>query len=236
MISAPTANSGPIMERRPDRALPEIPNHSRRWLRTAPIFVAVCVVSCLAIFNYQKASSAVVNATLYSLRTHPRARELLGDEIYFRDRFPWIWGEMNQLHGRIDIGFGVKGTVGRGYMKFRSFRRSRMGYVSFTSSWACLCALSVRWILGRWGNDADGGDIVQDRGVEPGDGGRHYGAAAAGGERSVWQRGAGEEGMSWLEKPERATLLYHMSPIEHERSGRAMMTDDSWALKRGGGR
>ena len=45
--------------------------------------------------------------------------------------WPWIWGEMNQLHGRVDIGFGVKGTRGRGWMRFRSVRVGRMGKVGF---------------------------------------------------------------------------------------------------------
>ena len=54
----------------------------------------------------------------------------MGDEIYFRDMWPWIWGEMNQLHGRVNISFGVKGTRGRGVMRFRSERRGRMGGVS----------------------------------------------------------------------------------------------------------
>ncbi|MCJ1340220.1 hypothetical protein MMC09_005514 [Bachmanniomyces sp. S44760] len=91
--------------------------------------------STLAIFNYQKASSSIVNATLYALRTSPQARELLGDEIYFRDKFPWIWGEMNQLHGKINIEFGVKGTRAKGLMRFKSTRKTRMGYFE-TEEWS----------------------------------------------------------------------------------------------------
>lgn len=55
---------------------------------------------------------------------------MLGDEIYFASQMPWIWGEMNQLHGRINISFEVKGTRGKGTMRFKSIRRTRMGYVS----------------------------------------------------------------------------------------------------------
>ncbi|MCJ1412305.1 hypothetical protein MMC19_006399 [Ptychographa xylographoides] len=123
------------MSRRSDRELPDIPSSSRRWLKTLPIFLAILGVSTLAIFNYQKASSSIVNSTLYALRTSPTAREALGDEIYFRDKFPWIWGEMNQLHGRIDIGFGVKGKAGKGWMRFKSVRKSRMGYFE-TQEWS----------------------------------------------------------------------------------------------------
>ena len=114
LIAPPKPDSGPLMSRRPDRELPELTSPSRRWLKTLPIFFAILGASTLAIFNYQKSSSSIVNATLYALRTSPRAREVLGDEIYFRDKFPWIWGEMNQLHGRIDIKFGVKGRKGKG--------------------------------------------------------------------------------------------------------------------------
>ena len=134
LIAPPSPNSGPLMTRRPDRELPDIPSSYGRWLKTIPIFLAIIGASTLAIFNYQKASSSIVNATLYALRTSPRAREVLGDEIYFRDKFPWIWGEMNQLHGRIDIKFGVKGSKAKGWMRFKSVRKTRMGHVS-CSSW-----------------------------------------------------------------------------------------------------
>ena len=130
LIAAPRPGSGPLMERRADRELPVIQSASRRWLRTVPIFLAILATSTLAIFNYQKASSSVVNSTLYALRTNPKARELLGDEIYFASKMPWIWGEMNQLHGRINIHFMVKGTRQHGTMRFKSERKTRLGYVS----------------------------------------------------------------------------------------------------------
>ncbi|KKK16578.1 cytochrome oxidase complex assembly protein [Aspergillus rambellii] len=98
------------MERRADRELPSINNEQRRWIRTLPIFAVVVGAAMLGIFNYQKSSSSVVNSTLYALRTSPKAREILGDQIYFAQKIPWISGEMNQLHGRINISFWVKGT------------------------------------------------------------------------------------------------------------------------------
>jgi cytochrome c oxidase assembly factor 1 len=86
--------------------------------------------SCWAIFNYQKSSSSVVAATLYALRTHAHAREVLGDDIYFASRIPWVRGEINQVQGRVDVRFWVKGTRGRGELRFRSLRRGRLGVVS----------------------------------------------------------------------------------------------------------
>lgn len=130
LIAAPKEASGPLMSRRTDRALPPVYHPFRPWARTLPFFIAAMVISALGLFNYQKASSSIVSSTLYALRTSEVAREELGSEIYFRDKFPWIWGEMNQLHGRINISFAVKGNKGSGMMKFKSVRRSRMGYVS----------------------------------------------------------------------------------------------------------
>lgn len=129
LIPPPSEKAGPLMERRSDRELPPLPNLNR-WLKTFPIFVAIMIGSTLAIFNYEKSTSSIVSATLYALRTSDTGREVLGENIYFRDRFPWIWGKINQLHGNIDIRFAVKGTKGEGMMRFRSIRRTRMGYVS----------------------------------------------------------------------------------------------------------
>jgi cytochrome c oxidase assembly factor 1 len=106
-----------------------------KWVKTIPIFLAVLISSTLAIFNYQKSSSSVVSSTLYALRTSPSAREYLGDEIYFAHKMPWIWGEMNQLHGRINIQFEVMGKKNKGTMKFTSFRRTRMGMFE-TTEWS----------------------------------------------------------------------------------------------------
>ncbi|OJD16451.1 hypothetical protein AJ78_03392 [Emergomyces pasteurianus Ep9510] len=133
LISAPGPHSGPLLNRRADRELPSIKS-SRRWLRSLPIFFAVVGASMLGMFNYQKSSSSVVNSTLYALRTSSKGRELLGDEIYFAQKIPWISGEMNQLHGRIDISFWVKGTKGKAKMRFRSIRNGRNGYFR-TENW-----------------------------------------------------------------------------------------------------
>ena len=130
LIAAPKSNSGPLMTRRSDRALPPLPSSTRRWIRTLPIFLIIIGASCLGIFNYQKASSSIVNSILYALRTSPKARDILGDEIYFRDKVPWIWGQMNQVQGIVNISFAVKGNRGKGWMKFKSIRNGRLGYVS----------------------------------------------------------------------------------------------------------
>ncbi|TPX07849.1 uncharacterized protein E0L32_010424 [Thyridium curvatum] len=135
LVAPPRPGSGPLMERRADRELPDINANRFHWSRTLPVFAALIGLSSLAIFNYQKSSSPVVSSTLYALRTSPRARELLGDEIYFKQQIPWISGEMNQLHGRIDISFAVKGTKSTGVMRFASHRPTARG-VFETTEWS----------------------------------------------------------------------------------------------------
>ena len=139
LISAPGPNSGPLLSRSADRELPSIAP-KRRWLRTIPVFVVIIGASLLAIFNYQKSSSSIVNSTLYALRTSSKARAILGDEIYFAHKMPWIGGEMNQLHGRVDINFWVKGTKAQGRMRFRSIRPNRSSLVSFSIP---LCSIVI---------------------------------------------------------------------------------------------
>jgi cytochrome c oxidase assembly factor 1 len=106
-----------------------------KWKKSVPIFLVILISSTLGIFNYQKSTSPVVASTMYALRTSDKAREYLGDEIYFASKMPWIWGEMNQLHGRIDIRFEVKGTAATGTMRFTSFRATRMGMFQ-TTEWS----------------------------------------------------------------------------------------------------
>ncbi|KAI0432859.1 DUF1783-domain-containing protein [Xylaria sp. FL1042] len=149
LVSAPKPGDGPLMERRSDRELPNIDGF--RWSRTLPIFLALIAASSLAIFNYQKLSSPVVASTLYALRTNQKARELLGDEIYFKHQIPWISGEMNQLRGRIDIRFAVKGTRGAGVMRFASARPSARAMFE-TTEWSLQTADGTRVDL------LDGGD------------------------------------------------------------------------------
>ncbi|KFY21519.1 hypothetical protein V493_07332 [Pseudogymnoascus sp. VKM F-4281 (FW-2241)] len=136
LVSPPKVGGAPLMERRADRELPEIQRSGMKWLRSIPIFIAVLTGCTLGIFNYQKSSSSVVSSTMYALRTSPAAREFLGDEIYFAHQMPWIWGEMNQLHGRIDIHFEVRGTKRQGTMRFRSFRRGGRNGVFETEEWS----------------------------------------------------------------------------------------------------
>lgn len=139
LIPPPKPNSGPLLSRLPNRALPiytpGLSPTARLWLRTLPIFILLITLSSLSIFNYQKSSSSTVNSILYACRTSPTVRRLLGDEIYFASRIPWISGELNQLHGSINISFWIKGTKGQGKVRFVSVRKRRDGFFE-TLEWS----------------------------------------------------------------------------------------------------
>lgn len=95
-----------------------------RWSRTLPLFCAVMAACSLAFFNYQKMASPVMASTMYALRTSPRARAYLGDEIRFRRAVPWIAGPLNLVRGHIDVRVSVCGTRGAAVMRFTSIRPS----------------------------------------------------------------------------------------------------------------
>ncbi|KAH7125112.1 cytochrome oxidase complex assembly protein 1-domain-containing protein [Dendryphion nanum] len=126
----PPPKAGEVLhERKPNRDLPPIPPFIPTEIqRTFPIFVLAMAISIFAFFNYQKQESSVVTSTLYALRTNPAVRNELGDEIYFASKYPWIKGEINQVHGRINISFWVKGTRDQGEVRLRCRRRGRGGY------------------------------------------------------------------------------------------------------------
>lgn len=81
----------------------------------------------------------------------PQAREILGDEIYFKHQIPWISGTMNQMQGHIDVYFSVRGTKGTGVMRFTS-RRPTSRSLFETSEW------SLKTEDGRWVDLLEGAD------------------------------------------------------------------------------
>jgi cytochrome c oxidase assembly factor 1 len=134
LVPAPKEGSGPLMSRRPDRELPDI-RKRHAWVKTLPLFVLLVAASSLAIFNYQKSSSSTVNSILYALRTNDHARDLLGDEIYFASKVPWIRGVLSPLQGTIDISFWVKGNKSTAQTRFVSVRRRKDGFFE-TLEWS----------------------------------------------------------------------------------------------------
>ncbi|KAF3936482.1 hypothetical protein ABW19_dt0208973 [Dactylella cylindrospora] len=135
-IAAPKEGGPPLLERRVDRELPDV-TPSRSYLIHFPLFLLSMYIAANILFNYQRSSSSVVSSTLYALRVNPEAREVLGDEIVFKAKtIPWIYGTMDQLRGRIDISYKVRGTKGVGTVYFTSVREGGRAGKFKTQRWA----------------------------------------------------------------------------------------------------
>ncbi|GMM37668.1 Coa1 protein [Saccharomycopsis crataegensis] len=76
-------------------------------------FVICVTVGFFMIVNYEKFSSPIIGSTMHFLRRSDKVKEVLGKNIDFTSAFPWISGEFNQVKGKIDISFKIKGDNGK---------------------------------------------------------------------------------------------------------------------------
>ncbi|GAV52713.1 hypothetical protein ZYGR_0AG07040 [Zygosaccharomyces rouxii] len=100
---------------RPLRVERELPDPFAHRVKNRATFVtfSVGVAAALAIiFNYEKTESPIISNTFYHLRRSPRTRELLGENIEFDGLMPWVHGELNQVAGKVNIRFNIKGSNG----------------------------------------------------------------------------------------------------------------------------
>lgn len=100
---------------RPLRVERELPDPFANRLKNRATFAAfsIGVAAALAIiFNYEKTESPIVSNTFYHLRRSPSARKILGENIGFDGMMPWIHGELNQVAGKVDIRFNIRGSNG----------------------------------------------------------------------------------------------------------------------------
>lgn len=106
----------------------ELPDPMKEKRRNQIVFISFSVLMSLAlfgIFNYEKTSSPVMNATMYFLRRSELARSKLGKEITFAGLFPWIHGQLNTMVGNVDINVKVSGSKLTGTMVLKLARDSR---------------------------------------------------------------------------------------------------------------
>ncbi|ODV84676.1 hypothetical protein CANARDRAFT_28839 [[Candida] arabinofermentans NRRL YB-2248] len=107
----------------------ELPDPLLNKNKTRNSFITFCLVmgiSLFGIFNYEKVSSPVMNATMYCLRRSEVARSIIGKEITFEGLFPWIKGELNTMKGKINVRVWVSGDKGHALMCLIANRDSRM--------------------------------------------------------------------------------------------------------------
>ncbi|KAH3675018.1 hypothetical protein WICMUC_002850 [Wickerhamomyces mucosus] len=116
------------------------------------IFVTLMGISSVLIFNYEKINSPIVTTTLHFLRRSQIIREVLGDHIDFATLVPWVKGELNQVKGKVDIKFSVKGSKNNGIITLIADREDR--YSDF--------------LIHQWNLTVDGKtyDLLEDKTVD----------------------------------------------------------------------
>lgn len=114
---------------RPLRIERELPDPTKEKFKQRAQFVGFLVtmgVSLMCIFNYEKTQSPVVSNTLYHMRRSQQTRELLGENIDFDGLVPWVFGELNQVAGNVNIKFYIKGSKGvQGVVKLVADRENQ---------------------------------------------------------------------------------------------------------------
>lgn len=110
-----------------DRELPN-PNEDKVKQRLGFVGFSLAIAAALTlIFNYEKTESPIVSNTLYHLRRSSATRDLLGENIEFDGLIPWVYGELNQVAGKVNIKFYIKGSKNvPGKVKLVAGRDSRL--------------------------------------------------------------------------------------------------------------
>ncbi|CDK29903.1 unnamed protein product [Kuraishia capsulata CBS 1993] len=115
--------------RRPMTVHDDLPDPLREGRLNKTYFVCFSILmsgALFGIFNYEKTSSPVMNATMYCLRRSDFAREAIGKEITFAGTVPWVHGILNTMKGQIDIGVNVQGNIDTAKMELKANRDSRL--------------------------------------------------------------------------------------------------------------
>jgi hypothetical protein len=110
--STTTANKTSKKPQSLPRPLPEFKNKTTQYIIFGIIGVSFWIGAIITSFNYQRLNSSTVQGSLFNLKYHPEALELLGKNINFVSSFPWIKGSINHLKGQVNFQYTVKGDKG----------------------------------------------------------------------------------------------------------------------------
>lgn len=134
--------------------LPDDPRPKERLqsILTFLVFAAGMTAACLGIFNYEKVSSPIMNATMYFLRRSSHARELLGNKITYDGMFPWISGEVNTMKGIVDCQTQICGDKDSALMILKAEKNHEDKFII------------IQWLL--IGSNGDVVDLTNDASVD----------------------------------------------------------------------
>ncbi|QPG76403.1 hypothetical protein FOA43_003792 [Brettanomyces nanus] len=105
--------------------LPEHPYAQERKIRfwTFTVFFVCMTIAVTGIFQYEKISCPIMNATMYYLRRSQLAKDHLGDGITYGGLIPYISGKLNTMQGIVDIHTNVEGDNGKATMYLKAGKR-----------------------------------------------------------------------------------------------------------------
>lgn len=134
--------------------LPDDPRPKERLISilTFLAFATGMTAACVGIFNYEKVSSPIMNATMYFLRRSSHARELLGNKITYDGMFPWISGEVNTMKGVVDCKTQISGDKDSALMILKAEKNHEDKFAI------------VQWLL--IGSNGDVVDLTNDASVD----------------------------------------------------------------------
>lgn len=106
--------------------LPEDPRPKQRFnaVINFVVFAVGMTIACAGIFNYEKTSSPIMNATMYFIRRSKDARELLGSKITYDGIVPWISGEVNTMKGVVDCSARISGDKSSALMVLKAEKKA----------------------------------------------------------------------------------------------------------------
>lgn len=104
------------------RSLPTIKSNTPKFITYAALGIGFWIGAISLAYNYQRQATGIVASTLFSVQQNDTAKRLLGGEIAYASKWPWIHGHINQLQGKVDIRYKVKGAERAGMVEFASRR------------------------------------------------------------------------------------------------------------------
>ncbi|KAF9090026.1 hypothetical protein BGX29_005518 [Mortierella sp. GBA35] len=106
--------------------LPNVASRTPLYIFLGVFGVAFWAGSIAVAANHQRQGTSIVRGTLFNVKFDTKAQDLLGDNINFTNpSWPWIYGTVAHLKGRVDIEFQVRGDKAEGRIHFVAVRPAK---------------------------------------------------------------------------------------------------------------
>ncbi|KAF9111315.1 hypothetical protein BGX27_005103 [Mortierella sp. AM989] len=103
--------------------LPNVKSRTPLYILLGVLGISFWAGSLAIAANHQRQGTSIVRGTLFNVKFDTKAQELLGDNIDFTNKnWPWIYGTVAHLKGRVDIEYQVRGDKAEGRVHFVAVR------------------------------------------------------------------------------------------------------------------